>query len=181
MRSRTICVGEQLAKTSWVVMCMCKQVQHFAEQNAHLKLDGTMPPFAVQYGLTMKMYQNLFHFSIQERRPKTRSGPKNRRDKTRNGLSKRRKSTTEEEDNHVEHAEGLGGRNKRSLKKEWGVQAKRPKTVRKPHHLPDELFKAALSSRAMKRKVEEDDVPLDRPLKKQRPSKSKSKKDIVVG
>jgi len=58
---------------------------------------------------------------------------------------------------------------------------KRLKTMRKPHHLPDELFEAAFSSKAMKRKVEEDDVPLDRPPKKRRSSKSKSKKDIVVG
>ena len=55
------------------------------------------------------------------------------------------------------------------------------KTKRKPHHLPDELFEAAFSSKAMKRKVEKDDVPLDRPPKKQRPPKSKSEKDIVVG
>jgi len=55
------------------------------------------------------------------------------------------------------------------------------KTMRKPHHLPDELFEAAFSSKATKRKVEEDDVPLDRPPKKRRSSKSKSKKDIVVG
>jgi len=62
-------------------------------------------------------------------------------------------------------------------------EAKQPKTMRKPHHLPDELFEAAsrFSSKAMKRKVEEDDVPLDRPPKKRRSSKSKSKKDIVVG
>ena len=59
--------------------------------------------------------------------------------------------------------------------------AKRLKTMRKPHHLPDELFEAAFSSKAMKRKVEEDDVPLDRPPKKRRSSKSKSKNDIVVG
>jgi len=59
--------------------------------------------------------------------------------------------------------------------------AKRLKTMRKPHHLPDGLFEAAFSSKAMKRKVEEDGVPLDRPPKKRRSSKSKSKKDIVVG
>jgi len=34
--------------------------------------------------------------------------------------------------------------------------AKPPKTKRKPHHLLDELFKAAFISKAMKRKVEEE-------------------------
>ena len=47
-------------------------------------------------------------------------------------------------------------------------EANRLKKMRK--HLPDELFKAAFSSKAMKRKVEEDDVPLDWPPKKRRSS-----------
>jgi len=57
-----------------------------------------------------------------------------------------------EEDNSVSEAEAI-------------PEAKQPKTMRKPH-LPDELFEAASSSKAGKRKVEEDEVPLDLPPKK---------------
>jgi len=69
-----------------------------------------------------------------------------------------------EDDNSVSEAEAI-------------PKAKRPETMRKPH-LPDKLFEAAFSSKTGKRKVEEDEVPLDCLQKKR---KSKSKKDIVAG